>query len=217
MRSILSTALLLYIGLCSAASAQLLDAYLPKSGVIAGQAMELGATPEVVRISAKLQAAIQKNQAWFTSYAAKVKEGDPLPYDRRLGVTRAEYDRMMNAKMVLTPKAAVSIKVKTDAQGNLEFASEGIAAALNGVRVPAGQKYAETPYGRLATFSEVFQDDDDSPAGRWRGVQWKKDDAPVAKLAIGRREKTGDGILYYDVGATAKGPEQTLIVIYRLD
>ena len=97
MRSILSTALLLYIGLCSAASAQLLDAYLPKSGVIAGQAMELGATPEVVRISAKLQAAIQKNQAWFTSYAAKVKEGDPLPYDRRLGVTRAEYDRMMVA------------------------------------------------------------------------------------------------------------------------
>lgn len=143
MRSILSTALLLYIGFCSVASAQLLDAYLPKSGVIAGQAMELGATPEAVRVSTKLQAAIQKNQAWFTSYAAKVKEGDPLPYDRRLGVTKAEYDVILNAKMVLTPKGAVSIKVKTDAKGNLEFASEGIAGALNGVRVPSGQKYAE--------------------------------------------------------------------------
>jgi hypothetical protein len=49
-------------------------------------------------------------------------------------------------------------------------------------------------------------------------VQWKKQDAAglAITLAIGRREPTGDGILYLNVAKTNL-EQQTLIVLYRLD
>jgi hypothetical protein len=215
MRSILSAALLCVT--LGAAAAQPLEPYLPKSGVISGRVMELVASAELVRISEKMQRAVQKDAAWFKSYVAKAKNGEPLPYHQRLGVTKAEYDGILHAKMLLQEKSSVSIKFTTNAQGNLEFAADGAASALTGVKLPAGQKYAETSYGNLATFSEIAQDDPDSATGRWKGVQWKRDDSiPAVTLAVGRRE-SGGGILYYNVTASAGSPDQTLIVFYPLD
>lgn len=214
MRSVLSAlALLLCFG--SAASAQAADPYLPKSGVIAGQVMELTASAELGRVTEKMQRAAQKDAAWFKSYVAKANPDQPLPYHKRLGLTKAEYDVILNAKMTLRDKGPVSIKV-TASDGKVEFAADGLARALNGVRLPAGQKEAETPHGKLTKFSEISQDDAESPIGRWKGVQWKKEDAPAVTLAIGRRG-SGDGILYYDVATSQNGPGQTLIVIYRLE
>jgi hypothetical protein len=215
MRSILP-ALLLCIGLCGPVSAQPLDPYLPKSGIIAGQAMELAASAEHARIAEKMQRAIQRDTAWFKSYVIRAKPGEPLAYHAKLGITEAEYDLLLHAKMSLIDKGPVSIKLATDTQGNLEFSTDGLAAALNGVKLPQEQKSAETPYGHLAVFSEVSQDDARSATGRWKGVQWKKEGVPEVTLAIGRRQ-SGDGILYYNVTPAAKNPGQTLIVIYRLD
>jgi hypothetical protein len=215
MRSIIP-AMLLCIGVCAPASAQLLDPYLPKGGVIAGQVMELGASTEHARIAEKMQRAIQQDTAWFKSYVIKAKPGEPLAYHAKLGITEGEYDILLHAKMSLIDKGRASIKVTANTQGNLEFAAEGLAAALNGVKLPPGQKSAETPYGSLAAFSEISQDDAQSATGRWKGVQWKKEDVPAVTLAMGRRE-SGDGILYYNVTPAANNPGQTLIVIYRLD
>jgi hypothetical protein len=215
MRSIIP-AMLLCIGVCAPASAQLLDPYLPKGGVIAGQVMELGASTEHARIAEKMQRAIQQDTAWFKSYVIKAKPGEPLAYHAKLGITEGEYDILLHAKMSLIDKGRASIKVTANTQGNLEFAAEGLAAALNGVKLPPGQKSAETPYGSLAAFSEISRDDAQSATGRWKGVQWKKEDVPAVTLAMGRRE-SGDGILYYNVTPAANNPGQTLIVIYRLD
>ena len=62
MRSILS-AVLLCIGGCAPASAQALDSYRPKSGIIVGQVMELGASAEHARIAEKMKRAIQQDTA----------------------------------------------------------------------------------------------------------------------------------------------------------
>lgn len=215
MRSIF-LAVLLCISLCLPASAQVLDPYLPKGGTIAGQVMELAASAERARVAEKMQRAIQQDTAWFKSYVIKAKPGEPLAYHARLGITKAEYDLLLHARMSLIDKGPVSIKLAINAQGNLEFAADGLAAVLDGVKLRLEQKYAETPYGNLATFSEVSQDDAQSATGRWKGVQWKKEGLPEVTLAMGRRE-SGDGILYYNVTPTTNDRGRTLIVIYRLD
>jgi len=215
---------ILLLGLVSAtasarilkSSAQPLDPYLPKSGVINGQAMELGATAEHARIAGKMQHAIQEDAAWLKSYVAKAKPGEPLPYHPRLGVTKAEYDTLLHAKMSLIDRGSVSIKLTANAQGALEFAADGLAGGLNGVTLSPERKSAQTPYGNLTVTSEISQDDAESATGRWKGVQWKKESAPAVTLALGRRQ-SGHGILYYDVTPAANSPGQSLIVIYRLD
>jgi hypothetical protein len=208
---------LLYVAACVTTAAQPTEPYLPKSGVISGKVMELVAPTGLVRISEKMQRAVQKDATWFKSYVAKAKEGEPLPYHQRLGVTKAEYDSILHAKMALQENGSVSIKFTTNGQGSLEFAADGAASALTGVKLPAGQKYAETSYGNLTTFSEISQDDPDSATGRWKGVQWKKDESiPSVTLALGRRE-SGGGIMYYNVTASAGNPGQTLIVFYPIE
>jgi hypothetical protein len=62
---------LLCLGLCAPVSAQVLDRYLPKSGVIAGQVMELAASAKLARVSERGQRAAQRDAAWFKSYVAK--------------------------------------------------------------------------------------------------------------------------------------------------
>jgi len=217
MRSLVVLTLFLCLLFGPVADADPLDSYLPKSGALLGKAMELTSSAEDQRIAAKFQQATQKDPAWFRTYAAKVKDGDPLPYHPRLGVTKAEYDRLINTKLSLAEKGAVSIELKTDAQGGLELSADGLASALNGVRLPPGQKSAETPHGKLTVYTEISQDNPESPLGRWKGVQWKNDgtSAPVVTLAVGRRQKTGDGILYYNVSEGIN--QQTLIVVYRLN
>jgi hypothetical protein len=215
---------ILLLGLISAtasaqilkSSAQPLDPYLPKSGVINGQVMELGATAEHARVAGKMQRAIQEDAAWLKSYVAKAKPGEPLPYHARLGVTKAEYDTLLHAKMSLIDRGSVSIKLTANAQGALEFAADGLAGGLNGVTLSPERKSAQTPYGNLTVTSEISQDDAESATGRWKGAQWKKESAPAVTLALGRRQ-SGDGILYYNVTPAANSPGQSLIVIYRLD
>lgn len=218
MRLILSILVLLGVGLFAPAHAEILDPYLPKSGVLVGHIMEITPSPEDERIAAKFKQAIEKDTSWFQSYVAKVKNGEPLPYHPRLGITKTEYDRLLHAKPELSDRGAVSIKIKTDAQGNLGFSADDKANPLNEVRLPLGQKYVETPFGKLTTLTDVSQDDAESPTGRWSGVQWKNQVSagPAITFAIGRRKPTGDGILYLNV-AKANLEQQTLIVIYRMD
>jgi hypothetical protein len=214
---------LLYIcgGLLNVAHAEALTPYLPKSGIVQGQVMGLVAPTDTVLIAKKMQDAISRDRAWFVEHVKKTPQGTPLAYDPRMGITKDEYARVLQMQNVMTmrPIGSVTVKFAVDADGKMQIAADGLAKVLNGISLPPGQKYVDTPLGQLSTVSKVSQNDPKSPLGRWSGIQWAKSKIGGSSitLAVGRRDETGEGVIYYNVTGSANGSQDSLIILYKID
>lgn len=200
-----------------------LDPYLPKSGTIRGHVVELSVAPEDQAISRRFQLAVQGNMDWFKHYVTSNKAGEPLPYNPKMGITEAQYTQLLHMKAALKEKEPITISVTRGADGSVAFASSDPAAAsLRDTRFSSSGKEADTSVGKLGIFNEIHQKDENAPFGVWNGAEWARvaepgSDQPSAKLAFGKREPSGEGILYYQVAAVGEKPEQSLVVIYPLD
>ena len=205
-----------------------LDAYLPKSGTIEGHVMTLSVAPEDQAIDRQFRAAVANNMDWFKKAVTGNKPGQPLPYDRRMGITEAQYQQLQHMKADFHPGAPITIKVERK-DGKIAFSSSDPAAAgLAGVTFPADEKVAETSFGKLDIFNRIHQDDARAPIGVWTGAEWARvapshDDAPAgtpetpsAKIAFGKRDPSGEGVMYYQVAPYEGHKEQSLVVFYKL-
>lgn len=198
-----------------------LDAYLPKDNVIAGHVVTFEVAPEDQAISRQFRSAVRDNMDWFKKAVTSNAPGTPLPYDRRMGITEAQYQRLLHMKSDAKPGAAVKVEVKRAADGSVSFAPQGdAAAALKDVRFPADEKSAETPIGALSILNEIHQKDAAAPIGVWNGVEWARvaenDAKPSAKIAFGKRETDGSGVMYYQVSPYEGHNEQSVVVFYGL-
>jgi hypothetical protein len=200
-----------------------LDAYLPKSGTIQGHVMRLAVAPEDQAIDRQFRNAVANNMDWFKKYVTGNKSGQPLPYNPKMGVTPAQYEKLQHMKADFQPGEAVTIAVKKTADGGVTFASTDKAAAgLDTVTFPADEKAAVTPYGSLSIFNAIHQNDPNAPIGVWNGAEWaqvKPSDAdePSAKIAFGKRDPSGEGVMYYQVAPYKDHAQQSLVVFYKLD
>jgi hypothetical protein len=200
-----------------------LDAYLPKSGTIAGNVVTFAVAPEDEAVSRQFRHAVQDNMDWFKEAVKGNKPGAPLPYDKRMGITQEQYEHLQHLKPAMKTGAAVTIVIDRRADGTVAFSpKEPEAQPLKDVTFPADEKAAVTPYGRLAIFNPINQTDPNSPLGVWTGAEWAQvmpaDAAePSAKIAFGKREADGSGILYFQVAPYGDHKEQSLVVSYKLN
>ena len=199
-----------------------LDAYLPKGGVITGHVMTFSIAPEDQAISRQFRHAVQDNMDWFKKAVTSNKPGQPLPYDRRMGVTEAQYQQLLHMKSDAKAGEAVKVEVEHAADGSVGLVPVGEAAAvLKGIHFPPDEKSAATPVGTLSIFNEIHQKDAAAPIGVWNGAEWAQvadtDAKPSAKVAFGRREADGSGVMYYQVSPYGDHKEQSIVVFYALD
>ena len=199
-----------------------LDAYLPKSGTIVGHAMSFSIAAEDQAISRQYRHAVQDNMEWFKKAVTSNKPGQPLPYDRHMGVTEAQYEHLLHMKSDATAGAAIKVEVKRAADGGVSLVPDGEAAeVLKGIGFPPDEKSATTPIGTLSIVNAIHQKDAAAPIGVWNGVEWAEvadnDAKPSAKIAFGKREADGSGVMYYQVSPYGGHPEQSIVVFYKLD
>lgn len=196
--------------------------YLPKSGTIEGHVMRLEVAPEDQALNQTFRVAVQNNMDWFKKYVSGSKPG-PLPYNPKMGVTAAQYDKLQHLQADFQPGDPITITVRKTADGGIAFASKAQQAeALTNVTFPAGATKAETPFGALSIFNAIHQTDARAPIGVWDGAEWARVQdggmsEPSAKIAFGKRVPSGEGVMYYQVSPYKGHAEQSLVVFYKLD
>ena len=196
-----------------AAPAALAD-YLPDPGRHAARVMALAPPAEAVALRDRMAAAILRNQAWYTAWAAQHPEGE-LPWHANLGVSEAEYRRFLalTRQIALSERGRVTLTVTRRPDGGLALGASGAGAALNGVILYPERGRVETPLGRLGTRAATGNDEAASPLGRWRGIAWTNRGTGASRalsLSAGRRA-AGERLLYYSYGPT---DEETVILFY---
>ena len=220
----IATAFLIWPALSQTAQADgALDAYLPKSGTISGHVVTFAIAPEDQAISLRFRQAVQGNMDFFKHAVTSNTPGAPLPYDKHMGITEAQYEHLLHLKPEPKQGAAVTVAVKRNADGTIAFQPQDPASQpLKDVTFPPGEKAAVTPYGTLAIFNEIHQKDANAPLGVWDGAEWAQvqpagADQPSAKIGFGKEQADGQGILYYQVAPFKDHGEQSLVVFYKLD
>ena len=199
-----------------------LDAYLPKSGIISGHVMTFSVAAEDQAISRQYRHAVQDNMDWFKKAVTSNRPGQPLPYDRHMGVTEAQYEKLLHMKPDAKAGEAIKVEVKRGADGTVSLVPQGeAAAALKDISFPPDEKSAVTPAGTLSIVNEIHQKDAAAPIGVWNGIEWAEvaatDAKPSAKIAFGKREADGSGVMYYQVSPYGEHKEQSVVVFYALD
>lgn len=212
----LSTAALIAAAFPSAAGATSSLAVLPLAGPVEARVMQLRGSPELEKISAKLEASMRSQPEWLMQYIEQhARPGKPLPYHANFGITQAEYARVLASpkEVVLAQVGTVSLSAERQADGSIRLRTKP-ASRIDGLRIDAGEKTVTAPLARLTETSAINQDQAQSPTGRWTGTQWRhstmqEDHVLSLKLAIGKRIDHGDGIIYYNVKNIRPGNRET--------
>ena len=157
-----------------------------------------------------------------------------MPYHPNLGIGKQEYDKFVKEgrRMQLTKVDSLTVTFETIEPGKYAIKTNK-PTPVDGLTITP--QSVTTPYGVASKRSIIDNQDSESPLGAWQGVQWcmstlseeamQRNDlrqfkALEVKLALGMRQLTGEGVLYYSVREinmkTRKNTDATYILLYPL-
>jgi hypothetical protein len=158
---------------------------------------------EIDKFIAKVEAAARKDPEWFREHSKQAKPGVPLPFDERLGLTRAEYDEYLAlwAKREFKPKEEVMLLLRQGSGNTWTISATGTASQLTTLRYSPDQDVFRSPSGELKRLEDI-KADAQSILGAWSGHEWKfEEDTGLVKLkenlAIGQMEVGNFGLIVY--------------------
>ena len=159
--------------------------------------------PEINKFITKVELAARKDPKWFREVSAQVKPGTPLPYDERLGLTKAEYEEYLTLwnKRDFKPIEDVMLLLRQSAGDTWTLTSTGSASSLSTLRYSAKTDGFRSPNGPLARIDDISADAS-SILGAWTGMEWKfEEETGLGKtkenFAIGRFAGNQFGIIVY--------------------
>ena len=194
------------------------------NGRVKADVMVLAAPPRASELGAKMLAAVQKDQEWFLAYVRKATPGEPLPYDRRLGMTSQEYAEYLRllSQTTLVKSDETELVFKRTPDGRITITVSDALSDMAGIVIDTRLDTIETPYGRAEHHSEIAASEDQRATGPWNGIEWEcQKTSPTGitnmNFALGRRTKDGRAILYYTANrleADAKPRHVSRILIF---
>lgn len=180
---------------------------------IQGDVMQVKASDELDKLATKMKEAMKKNPEWALAFMNSSPDGQPLPYHENLGLTKKEFERMMELSQ---SQGAVSLQ-KT---GTVDFTFEPLpdgrvkivankGSILHNIIISTNK--VETNVGALTDVKEINNQDPNAITGAWKGVKWSTESVnektmtgESIQFCIGKIEGKNQGIIYYD-GKVLKG------------
>ncbi len=182
---------------------------LPNSKVKADIMDGVLQNPRQTDLTKKFQSAIKENYDWFLEYMKTVPDGEPMPYNAKLGLTKEEYTELMgfmdHVEVVSTGKEDILIETKGDF---IRFKSHNKLADLDSLIIDLKNNIVTFGQYKMAFADTVnITTDKNGLKSKWKGYSWKlevpnnlditdlKDLSTLNmiqyKFTIGRLEKNG--------------------------
>ncbi len=159
--------------------------------------------PEIEKYVAKVEAAARKDPKWFREFSGQAKIGAPLPYDERLGLTKAEYDEYLALweKREFKPREQVMLMLRQSAGETWSITSTGAASVFSTMRYNAKTDQFRSPNGEMKRLEDI-KADSSSILGAWSGLEWKfEEETGLGKIkenfALGRLADNKHGLIVY--------------------
>ncbi len=159
--------------------------------------------PEIEKYVAKVEASARKDPKWFREFSGQAKSGAPLPYDERIGLTKAEYDEylVLWEKREFRPMEQVMLLLRQSSGDTWCITSTGKASTLSTLRYSMKNDLFRSPNGELKRIGDIASDPS-SILGAWSGLEWKfEEETGLGKIkenfALGRLANNKYGLIVY--------------------
>jgi hypothetical protein len=165
------------------------------------------------------------NKDWWLGFIKNnAKDGEPLPYTSKFGLTKKEYDEFLSLgeKRTLEKTGSGTLLVKTNSSG-VEFDGDSELAELTGIKINLKELTILTPFALLN--NPIRKESPGGPAlGAYSGYQWNfeqsdldKGDETEASFLIGKLNKSGRNFIYFKAGvmkATNSISDVRIVICY---
>lgn len=159
--------------------------------------------PEIDKYVTKVEKAARADAKWFREFSSAAKPGQPLPYDERLGLTKAEYDDYISLweKRAFKGIADVMLMLRKGSGDTWTITSTGEASTFSTLRYSAKDDTFSSPNGVLKRIDDI-KADSSSILGAWTGKEWKyEEETGLGKtkenFALGRFTDSNYGLIVY--------------------
>lgn len=183
-------------------------------GLVTADIMKLWGPNRYAELAGRFQQAVQDRPDWLLQLTQSVRPGEPLPYDRRMGLSAAEYAEFLKLANQLSVAKTDESTLSFTKKGEDAFVLEGGPGLedVTGIEIDLENDVVRTPFGEL-TDRKDSDVSDNSAIGPWTGVRWKTDrvdaDSGVgiaASFELGQLKESGRSFIHYDVrGARRDG------------
>jgi hypothetical protein len=158
---------------------------------------------EIDKYVAKVEVAAKKEPKWFREFSGAAKPGAPLPYDPKLGLTKAEYDEYLVLwnKREFKPMEEVMLLLRQTSGETWTITSTGSASSFSTLRYSAKDDTFRSPNGPMKRIEDI-KADASTILGEWTGSEWKfEEENSLGKtkenFAIGRFSDKKFGLIVY--------------------
>jgi hypothetical protein len=157
-----------------AAAPKLLADLLPLDTPVRGEIITVIPPKEIAAYMAKVDEAAKNDPTWYTEFAAKAKPGVPLPFDEKLGLTKAEYDEYIKLWAAREFRAVqpVVLQLTQARPGEWSIQVTGAGSAISILRYIEKEDIFKSPNGALKRIEEIDADEA-STLGGWTGHEWR--------------------------------------------
>ena len=166
-------------------------------------------SPRQATLTKKFQDGIKDNYEWFVEYIKSVPEGQPMPYNEKLNMTKEEYDELMgylnSSEIVSTGKENIEVEIKKE---TIYFKAKGKLAGYDSLMIDLKSNTAlYGQYKMLFSDTSNITSDKNGLRSKWKGYTWSfeepkglnaddlKDPGNLKmkqyKLTVGQLEKSG--------------------------
>jgi hypothetical protein len=211
MKTLLLGLLIVLSGFSSLAQTNFLPQIkqLLPAGKCSADVMEVAFPKRFLELGEKLQIAVTTNKDWWLDYIKNnAKEGEPLPYSPKFGLTKKEYSEYLSLgeKRTLEKIRSGTLLVKTNLSG-LEFDGGSELSDLTGIKINLKELSITTPFAVLK--NPTAKESLGGPAlGAYSGYEWSfeqsdldKGEGTEASFLIGKQKDSGKFFIYYKGGA----------------
>ncbi|HDR7610277.1 TPA: hypothetical protein QCX47_001835 [Bacillus mycoides] len=170
--------------------------------------MDPDALKKVGNIGQRMREHLVNNMEWYLKYVEEHAEKKSFPYHPNFGVTKEEYEFILNAidqsKLVNKKDGKLKFKKKSDHEVEI-FSSESIKL-LKYIVIDTEKNTVKTSLGECEYFGEILASPEQKLTGPWHGKQWmlKKDDL-IYMFSLGKMETGNKSIIDISVKGEYKG------------
>lgn len=178
-------------------------------GRIEVDVMEVALPKRAVELGERLRASVAQDDSWLREHiAANARPGKVLPYHPKMGLTKSEYEEMLelSAQREARKTGTAVVGIESTAPEAIRLDGGDTLPALTGIVVNFASMKIETRLGFCEEY-EILEPTADrviAGLGQYECCEWKceigdddRTNMESTSLMLGRLTRSGRGFLYY--------------------
>ncbi|MBE1555940.1 hypothetical protein [Sporosarcina limicola] len=166
------------------------------------------------QISETIEESLAENQEWYLEALEGLEDGEVLPYDEKLGVTKEEYTLILQANNYFELGKIGNCEIEIQKEDKTLIINNPDSTILKKLTISGDGNTITTDSGELMYKEEILASDAQAVTGRWNGYFYRLggENTKVLQISIGELEDSSKKIMFIEIFEEGKEKEEEILI-----